>query len=345
MNKFKVSYVTTLPKLGNSPSISITGDEQNTYNITVIDGNTFFGMTGETQTNQVCIFNGRQWYSNWVIDIKDENNNTVFEESFNPEGKVIFIKMDAYALGDNIAWIPYVEEFRKKHNATVICSTFFNDLFIEAYPEILFVKPNTVIENIYAQYYIGAANDGNYIYSPIKINERPLQMAASAALGLRPKEIQPQLRAKYQHIKPRTKNKYVTLSEFGSAPEKEWQTPDGWQRVVDHIVSKGYEVLVISKEPTKLRNVTDLTGNISLDIRAVDILHAKMHLGISSGLSWLAWGLGTHVFMISDGTPNWHEFNTGITRLNANHLNAVDFSATGRTKIEDVLQELDETLV
>ena len=67
-----------------------------------------------------------------------------------------------------------------------------------------------------------------------------------------------------------------------------------------------------------------------------------MHLGVSSGLSWLAWGLGTHVVMISDVTPIWHEFQTNITRLCANELNQVDYEAKGVTSITDVLKRLDE---
>lgn len=346
MNTFKVSYISTLPKEGNAPRVLISGDESHTYTVNLY--NNAIGkpiMSGICITNQTLIFHGQQWYNEWCITIRDETGFLVFTDIFNPTNKNVFIKMDAFALGDNIAWMPYIELFRKTHKANVICSTFFNDLFIESYPNILFVKPNTIIENVYAQYYIGAANDDNLIYSPIKINEHPLQMAAANALGLLYKEIRPDLISKYKYSTPKTNRKYVTLSEFGSASEKGWKAENGWQQVVDYIKSKGYDVFVISKEPTQLKNVVDLTGNISLDDRAIDIVNAKLHLGVSSGLSWLAWALGTHVFMISDVTPNWHEFNTNITRLNANKLLSVDYSIQGYTKVENVLQKLDELLV
>ena len=87
---------------------------------------------------------------------------------------MVFIKIDASALGDNIAWISYVEEFRKKHNCNVICSTFYNDLFIDSFPNIHFIKPNIEIKNVYAQYYIGAHKKDD-IYSPIDVKNNSLQ--------------------------------------------------------------------------------------------------------------------------------------------------------------------------
>jgi autotransporter strand-loop-strand O-heptosyltransferase len=241
--------------------------------------------------------------------------------------------------------MPYVEVFRKKHNCKVICSTFHNHLFVESYPDILFVKPNTVVENIYAQYYLGAHNDDNTIYCPIKVNEVPLQMVAAASLGLDIEEIRPDLSGPYKHIKPSVQKKYVTLSEFGSAENKSWMADGGWQQVVDFLNYMGFDVVVISKEKTSLLNVIDLSGNIDLKYRVVDIIHAEFHLGVSSGLSWLAWALGKHVVMISDVTPIWHEFQSDITRLCASDLECVNYSAEGQTKPIEVIRKIGELLV
>jgi hypothetical protein len=46
--------------------------------------------------------------------------------------------------------------------------------------------------------------------------------------------------------------------------------------------------------------------------------------------------------MISDVTPNWHEFKGGITRLNANNLDAVNYLAEGETSLEEVLKNIEE---
>jgi len=340
MNEFKVSYVTTLPKDGNAPRVTISGPIPAKYKVMFFDYGVGMVSSGYCNTNQTILAKAKQWYTDWYIRIEDESQTTVYEEHLELRGKTVFVKIDGFALGDNIAWMPYIEEFRKHHNCNMICSTFHNYLFTEAYPNVLFVKPNTVIENVYAQYYIGASNEDNPYYSPVKSNFVPLQMVASEILGLKYREIRPDLTKKYKLSQPRFDSKYVTLSEFGSTPAKEWKAENGWQQVVDFLVGQGYKVLVISREPTTLQNIVDLTGDISLEERAVDIYHAKYHFGISSGLSWLAWGLHTPVVMISDVTPKWHEFVVYITRFSENESGVVNYEEIGQTKVETVLEKL-----
>ena len=345
MNEFIISYVTTLPKSANAPYVKIVGDYEQTYHVSFNDNKGKMLGYGYCKNNQILFSGLRQWYTDWHIVIRDEKKDIVFEDFFNASGKVVFVKIDGYALGDNIAWIPYIEEFRKKHNCIMICSTFHNDLFVDSYPNILFVKPNTVIENVYAQYYIGAENSDNFKYSPIMVNDSPLQMVSSSILGLPYKELVPNLGEIFKKNKRRHNKKYVTLSEYGSTPLKHWREENGWQMVVDYLVNKGYDVLVISKEPTNLKNIIDLTGDISLIDRAIDICHADYHFGISSGLSWLAWALGTHVVMISDNTPIWHEFLNNTTRFCEPNLNSVDYQCVEYTKIDNVIKRLDEMIV
>lgn len=343
---FNVSYVTTLPKEGNAPRVTITGKEDEVFRVEFHEP-TYDGFTlvssGVCRTNQTIIAKTKQWYTPWVIRIVDDCGHQVYSDCFDPRGKVVFIKMDAYALGDTLAWIPYVEVFRKKHKCSVICSTFHNDILVKAYPDIMFAKPNTQIENVYAQYYIGASNDDNPYYSPIKVNEHPLQDVAARILGLDPMEIRPALEHQIMFTSSKIEGEYVTLSEFGSAPNKHWK--GDWQQVVNYFIEKGIEVVVISKEKTNLTGVTDKSGDFPLIDRMVDIKGAKMHLGVSSGLSWLAWSVGTHVVMISDVTPNFHEFQTGITRLNANKLDAVNYLADSETSLDEVLIKLGDLIV
>ena len=348
-DRFEISYVTTLPKLANAPKISIFGNSNKTYRIKsyeIINGDMVLLYDNICKVNESITFNIKQSYTEWVIDILDiDNNSLILRDYFNLKNKNVFIKMDAWALGDSIAWIPYVEEFRIKHDCNIICSTFHNHLFVSSYPNILFVKPNTIIENVYAQYYIGASSDDNLKYSPINVNKNPLQMVASKILGLEDKEIRPDLTIKYLHIPSRINGKYVTLSEYGSSENKHWMAENGWQIVVDYLNSIGYRVLVISKEKTNLVNIIDLSGDIPISERIIDIMHSEFHLGVSSGLSWLAWSLGKHVVMISDVTPNWHEFETNITRINSNKLDEVNYLSDNQSKPEYVIEKLKELTV
>lgn len=345
MNSFKVNYVTTLPKEGNAPRLTISGDIQKTYKVGFFERGVGLVSSGECKTNQTIICNSRQWYTNWEIIVVDENEALVFTDRFDVENQVVFIKIDGYALGDNIAWMPYVEWFRRERNCKVICSTFYNELFVETYPEIMFVKPNTVIENVYAQYYIGASNDNNKTYSPVNSKEVNLQMVASSILGLPFEELRPQLHHSFEETSRIFGQKYVTLSEFGSGVNKSWKEQDGWQYVVDYLNQIGFMVVVISKEPTKLKNVIDRTGDYPLAMRMYDMYHSEFHLGVSSGLSWLAWAMGKHVVMISDVTPQWHEFQSDVTRLCYNDLDFVDYEIEGFTGKEEVIKKLGELVV
>ena len=260
---FKVNYQTLLPLRELSPTVTIRNGIYHTYRVDFLDGNKL--IKSEICKNNSSVYGNRQWYTNWVIKIYSPDNKLIYLDKFDLNNKVIFIKIDAYALGDNIAWFPYINEFRKKHNCKIICSTFFNWLFEKEYPDIMFVNPNTYISNIYAQYYIGSNGTLNHNYSPSTHLNIPLQKVSSDILGLEFKEIRPNV-SHYIANRP-TLNKYVCISEHASFDIKKWHEPNGWQTLVDFLKNKGYDVVVISKEPTTLNNIIDKTGNIELKYR------------------------------------------------------------------------------
>lgn len=348
--KIIFDYKTTLPKEANAPSVFIDDYSDNEYfvNFYTKDENresiedklpVKFVCGGTCKGGQRIISGSHQWFDNWVIIVSDNKGNLIAQDIFDPTGKVVFIKIDAYALGDNIAWIPYIEEFRKKHNCTMICSTFFNDLFSKIYPNILFVEPNTNIDNVYAQYYIGAQNENDIRYSRLVSDENPLQATAYINLGLHHEELRPHLENQLKHKK--YAKKYICISEYASHESKHWKYPNGWQTIVNFLVELDYDVVVISKEPTSLKNVINLTGNVSLIDRAQTLLDAECFIGLSSGLSWLSWAVGTHVIMISDVTPINHEFKGNITRACANpNLQKVDYNASEVSSADEVIEKI-----
>lgn len=345
MNYVSFNYKTTLPKEANAPSVSVYGDIPSEYEVSfnIVKNGEFYNIKKiNCKTNETVYANLNQWYNEWVIEIY-ENGNLVGKDVFDVTNQVIFIKMDAHALGDNIAWIPYVEEFRKLKNCKVICSTFFNDLFKNIYKEILFVTPNTNIDNIYSQYYIGATHDLNPKYSPVCVDDVPLQNVASTLLCLPISELRPPLENQFHKIN--YNKKYVCISEYASHEKKHWRFLGGWQIVVDFLVSIGYDVVVISKEPTSLKNVIDLTGNKSIMDRGLVLKNADFFMGVSSGLSWLAWGVNIHTFLISDVTHINHEFKSNVTRISANpNLSKVDYGAPNVTHPNTVIESIKKYL-
>jgi autotransporter strand-loop-strand O-heptosyltransferase len=174
----------------------------------------------------------------------------------------------------------------------------------------MFVAPNTKITNVIAQYYIGTNNNPNKVYQPSLYLNNPLQKIATDILGLEYKESKPKI--DYPNV-PRKKK--VCLSEYASLKTKEWNIIGGWQAIVDLFNEYGYEVIVISKEYSYLKNVTNKSGDYSLEDRIKDLAESEFFVGNSSGLSWLAWGCNAHVFLISDFTPPYHEPTENVTRI------------------------------
>ncbi len=62
-----------------------------------------------------------------------ENGNLFYEGEYNANGKRVYVALDSKALGDTLAWIPYIEEFGKLHNSQMIVSTFHNHMFENQY--------------------------------------------------------------------------------------------------------------------------------------------------------------------------------------------------------------------
>ena len=52
----------------------------------------------------------------------------------------VLIEMGSDSIGDCVAWIPYVEEFRKKNDCEVYCLTDRNNLYENSYPDIKFIE-------------------------------------------------------------------------------------------------------------------------------------------------------------------------------------------------------------
>jgi autotransporter strand-loop-strand O-heptosyltransferase len=340
----KVSYQCTKPLEGDSPRVSVLEDEYSMYTVKFIDAQSkeVLGQGSVKPFESIAFL--RQWYTPWRIEVfsggedSEDAHSLLHTFTFDLTGKVVFIKVDASALGDNLAWMPYIEEFRKLHTCKVICSTFFNDLFSDAYPNIMFVAPNTHITNVYAQYYIGTANKINIKYSPTCYLDNPLQKIACDILGLHYQEIRPKI-TRPNVSKVRGK---ICISEFSSLKVKDWNIPGGWQAVVDFLNERGFWVTVISKEYSYLKNVINKSGPIPLQERIIDLLEAEYFIGVSSGLAWLSWALGVPTVIISDFTPFYHEPQDGVIRIGNNPNKPIEYAeVTNPTTIEQVLSILN----
>ena len=261
----------------------------------------------------------REYYVDWLIRATDiAKNKIIFEHKFDLTEKRVFISIESGSLGDSVAWFAPIEEFQQKHNCTVIVSTFKNDLFRSEYPNIQFVERGVGVQNLYTAYKVGWFYDGdskkfNPSMHPRHFIDIPMQDASSEILGLETKQYRPRIS---KSLKPRpVKGKYVCIGIHSTAQAKYWNHPNAWQDVVDYLKSEGYEVILISKESgTYMGNVPptgiiDKSGEIPLSDRISDIAQADAYIGVGSGLSWLAWAIGTPVIMISGFSKPYTEFS------------------------------------
>jgi autotransporter strand-loop-strand O-heptosyltransferase len=84
--------------------------------------------------------------------------------------------------------------------------------------------------------------------------------------------------------------------------------------MVELLRGKGYEVVVISKEDTELKNVTKQTGN-PIEKTIANLLGAEFFIGMGSGLAWLSWALRKKTVLISGFSEPFTEFQTNIVRI------------------------------
>lgn len=260
-----------------------------------------------------------QYFIPWRIIA--ENDEDRFEYDLDFTGQRVLITFESSALGDTLAWIPYVEEFRKKWNCQVFCSTFWNNLFENSYTDINFIKPGQSVPNVLGVYRVGWFYDGEEVritHHKSNFRLQPMQKTATDILGLDFREIKPKLTLNTE-IK---REKIITIGIHGTAQTKYWNNPDGWQKITNHFISKGYEVIILSKEGDDYMGNKHPKGAKKANTSSIEevieyMQRSHLFIGIGSGLSWLSWATKTPTVLISGFSYNYTEPQNGVIRINA----------------------------
>jgi len=307
----------------------VGGDEQN-YTTKFINNDNNLTIWETNQTTNTWVSPNIKYYMNWRVEIY-LGNTKVYSENLKLKNKKVLISFDSRSLGDSVAWIPYVEEFRKKHNCEIYCATFKNFLFEKTYPNINFVHTGDFEEKYDVVYRIGWFNDSNR--NIVDTRTIPLQKSCSDILGLEYKEIRPNVQC-YDTEKENIFGKYVTISVQSTSQCKYWNKIGGWDKIVKFLNENDYKVLCVdqygyfgSKDLiNKIPNgVLDFT-NKTIDEIMFLIHNSQFHIGISSGLSWLAWAMGKKVLMVSSFTKPFCEFTEDCYRVYKESLHSGFFN-------------------
>jgi len=310
----------------DGPYVEIKEDGDNLYNVQFInkkDNKVEFEINLKSNYWARC---SKKYFIDWLIRIKGIDNDYYYEHHLNLENQRVLICFESKSLGDNLAWIPYVEKFRQKHKCSVICSTFNNDLFESEYPDIEFVSPGSTVNNIHSLYRLGVFYTNKKIDLDrhlIDPKSEPLMKVGSDILGLDYEELKtklPKLGIK--------KEKRICIAVHSTAQCKYWNNPTGWQELVDHLKENGYEVRLLSREEDGYMGNKNPKGVIqqpkSTLKEIIKVLQeSEMFIGISSGLSWLSWASGIPTVIISGFTDEDLEPTKGVIRvINKNVCNS-----------------------
>lgn len=294
-------------------------DNDNKYYIQFIDKKTDKIVYDEVINSNMWVRSAFCYFIDYKIKIIDfKTKNLIDQIEYDARGKNVYIWFDSSSLGDNISWMPFVEEFRIKHGCNVFCSTYLNDIFKPIYPHITFVPHGTELFNLYASYSIGCFEDK----TKEKVNWKSLnnQEIAANILGIEYKEIKPPLEVidKTRVIK----EKYVVISTKSTSACKEWNTQFGWRDVVSYLNKKGYKVIAVQKEHDTLLddkgldimlcNSTDMNHVLNV------VYNSEFVIGLSSGISWMAWALNKPCILISGMSLEKNEFFTPFRIINKN---------------------------
>lgn len=295
-------------------------DNKNIYTIKFINKKTNFTEYQTDINVNKWAKTAKKYFIDWKIEIYN-TNKLIFTHEFNLNKKRVLIELCSSSLGDTLAWFPAIEQFRKLHNCEVYCSTFLNNLFKSQYPDLNFIEPGQVVDDIYAQYRIGWFYN-NDIYdsnmNPCDFKKFHLQATAFQILGMEfNNEIKPNL-----NVPVKQKKRQVCIGIHSTAQAKYWNNPNGWQTVVDYLNKNNYEVHLITKEHNGWMNnkvltgIVDKTGNYSLQDRLEQLAESELFIGLGSGLSWLAWASGIKTILISGFSEKYAEFKPDARIIN-----------------------------
>ena len=172
-------------------------------------------------------------------------------------------------------------------------------------------------------------DDKGFIHQPCDFRHVGLHRTAGYILGVDPTETPP-------HITLADDNRpipepYVCIAAQSTTQAKYWNNPNGWRELVQFLKEHGYRVICVDQKPAHGTGIIwnqiphgaeDETGDRSLLERARWIKHAEFFVGLSSGLSWLAWALGKPVVLISGFTHPTNEFTTPYRVINYHACNS-----------------------
>ena len=281
-------------------------------------GNVLF----ETELKAGRINSTKRYYVRFRIEVWQQGES-VFAHDYSAAGRDVLVRFPVDTLGDPLGWFPYAARFKDRHGCRLTCmmNGKMSGLLRSSYPDINFLTESEIKPEGWA-----ARCSITRIGCP----------ATSAASGCTapPVTSSASIRAKNRRASPLRRpiaDPYVCSAVQSTLQAKYWNNPTGWAEIVRFLKESGYRVICIDLKSTHGKGLVwtqtppgaeDQTGDQPLIERARWLKHAEFFIGLSSGLSWLAWSMRTPVVMISGVTHPINEFTTPYRVINYHACNS-----------------------
>jgi autotransporter strand-loop-strand O-heptosyltransferase len=286
----------------------------------------------DTRIGAGTVASAKRYYARIRIEVWS-GETPVFTHDHDVSAREVLIQLPVGTLGDTMGWFPYAAKFQRRHRCKLTCAmaAWLIPLFEDAYPEISFITPDAVDpQRPYATYNIGLYfDDAPNIHQPADFRLVGLHRTAGYILGVDPAEERPRI-ALGDTSRP-IAEPYVCIATQSTTQCKYWNNPRGWREVITFLKAAGYRVICIDQKAVHGTGVVwnhiphgaeDETGEKPLLERARWLKHADFFIGLSSGLSWLAWAVECPVVLISGFTHPVNEFATPYRVINYHTCNS-----------------------
>lgn len=286
----------------------------------------------ETEMKVGRVNSTKRYFIRFKLEIW-QNGESVLAHDYSAKDRDVLIQFPVGTLGDPLGWFPYAVKFQERHGCKLTCAMgeALITLLRDAYPKITFLTHDEVKpESYYATYSMGLFfDDKDCVFQPCDFRHVGLHRTAGYILAVDPTEMPPRIMV--TDDTPPIAEPYVCIAVQSTTQSKYWNNPVGWREIASFLKEAGYRVICIDQKPThgtgliwnQIPNgAEDETGDRPLQERARWLKHAKFFVGLSSGLSWLAWAVGTPVVMISGFSHPTNEFATPYRVINYHACNS-----------------------
>jgi autotransporter strand-loop-strand O-heptosyltransferase len=214
----------------------------------------------------------------------------------------VLVEITSNSLGDTIGAVAVISKYQKEtgNNVSVICN--YKNILNKSYPNLSLINRGEITDNYEKK-----------IITTYKF-DKPLLDGYSEDFGINSIGVVPKVDT-VEGVRP-VKNKYVCIGVHSTAQCKYWNYPDGWNILSKMLRKKGITPVVVERDelfgiPEKMNELPkNAVKKIGMPFNDVInyIQHCEFYIGISSGLSWVAQGLGKPTVIISNVTSKNNEF-------------------------------------